>query len=34
VWTQRPREENRADREVLAGGACCDFGELHSTILA
>jgi hypothetical protein len=34
VRAQRPWEENRADREVLAGGACCDLGELHSTILA
>jgi hypothetical protein len=34
VRAQRPREENRADREVLAGGARCDLGKLHQTILA
>jgi hypothetical protein len=34
VWPQGTREEDRADREVLAGGACCNLGELHGTILA
>ena len=34
VRAQRAREEHRADGEVLAGGAGCDLGELHSTILA
>jgi hypothetical protein len=34
VWTQRAWEENRADREILAGGARCDLGELHLSILA
>jgi hypothetical protein len=34
VWAQLAREENRADREVLAGGARCDLGELHTIILA
>jgi hypothetical protein len=34
VRAQRAREENRADREVLAGGARCDLSRLHSTILA
>jgi hypothetical protein len=34
VWPQRTREENRADGEVLTGGARCDVGGLHQTILA
>jgi hypothetical protein len=34
VRAQGTREENRADREVLAGGTRCDLGELHGPILA
>ena len=34
VRPQRAGEEHRADGEVLAGGAGCDLGELHATILA
>jgi hypothetical protein len=34
VRPQRAGEEHRADREVLAGGASCNLGELHATILA
>jgi hypothetical protein len=34
VRPQRTRKENRADREVLAGGTRCDVGELHRNILA
>jgi hypothetical protein len=34
VRPQRAREEHRADGEVLTGGASCDVGELHATILA
>ena len=32
VRTQRPREEDRADREVLAGGPRCDLGELPMSL--
>ena len=34
VRAQGAREKHRADREVLAGGASCDLGELHPSILA
>jgi hypothetical protein len=34
VRAQRAREENRADREVLARGTCCYLVELHRIILA
>jgi hypothetical protein len=34
VRPQIARKENRADREVLAGGARCDLGQLHPIILA
>jgi hypothetical protein len=34
VRAQRPRKQDRTDREVLAGGTSCDLGELHGPILA
>jgi hypothetical protein len=32
VRAQRAREENRTDREVLAGGTLGDLTELHRVI--